>query len=59
VVDKEGLINYADFANNIDSVFGEAINPTAVIGNSKSTAVSSKHEFLIIRKKSLYVLLIH
>jgi hypothetical protein len=59
VVDKEGLINYADFANNIDSVFGEAINPTSVIGNSKSTAVSSKPEFFIIRKKSLYILLIH
>jgi hypothetical protein len=40
VPEKEGLVNYADFANYIDSVFGEQANPTEVIGMAKSTAVS-------------------
>jgi|LauGreDrversion4_2_1035121.scaffolds.fasta_scaffold64522_6 hypothetical protein len=38
--EKSGLVNYSTFSNYIDSVFGEAANPTDVIGNSKSSAVS-------------------
>ena len=37
--DKEDLINYSDFCDNIDSIFGEGTVPAHVIGNSKSTAV--------------------
>ena len=38
--DKEDLINYAQFCENIDRVFGEGVSPTEVIGGSKSTAVT-------------------
>ena len=38
--EKSGLVNYADFCNNIDKVFGEESNPAEVLGNNKSTAVS-------------------
>ena len=37
--EKEGLVNYADFADYIDSVFAEKANPTDVIGVARSTAV--------------------
>jgi hypothetical protein len=33
-----GLVNYADFCDNVDAVFTDAMNPVAVIENSKSTA---------------------
>lgn len=33
-----GLVSYADFANNVDSVFADTSNPTEVIENNKSTA---------------------
>jgi len=33
-----GLINYADFCKNIDTVFSDKGDPTAVIENSKSSA---------------------
>lgn len=33
-----GLVSYAEFANNVDVVFADTSNPTAVIENSKSTA---------------------
>lgn len=33
-----GLVNYAEFANNVDTVFDDTIDPVAVIENSKSTA---------------------
>jgi hypothetical protein len=46
--EKSGLVNYSSFCENIDSVFGEAANPTDVIGNSKSTAVSLTFHFKII-----------
>lgn len=39
VPEKEGLVNYADFADYIDSVFTEKANPTDVIGMARSTAV--------------------
>jgi hypothetical protein len=39
IQDKEDLINYAQFCENIDRVFGEGVSPTDVIGGSKSTAV--------------------
>jgi hypothetical protein len=39
VPEKEGLVNYADFADYIDSVFSEKANPTDVIGMARSTAV--------------------
>jgi hypothetical protein len=46
--EKSGLVNYSTFCDYIDSVFGEAANPTDVIGNSKSTAVSQIFHFKII-----------
>lgn len=33
-----GLVNYADFCNNVDQVFEDSCDPSAVIENSKSTA---------------------
>ena len=39
--EKVGLINYAEFCDNIDKVFGEVADPKEVIGKSKSTAVSN------------------
>ena len=36
----DGLINYSDFCDNIDQVFGEGYLASDIIGNSKSTAVS-------------------
>jgi hypothetical protein len=33
-----GLVNYAAFCANVDSVFSDTVNPVAVIENSKSTA---------------------
>lgn len=38
IQDKEDLINYAQFCENIDRIFGEGVSPTEVIGGSKSTA---------------------
>ena len=38
--DTSGLIDYASFCANIDSVFGEDINSHQIINNTKSTAVS-------------------
>lgn len=37
--DKTGLIDYATFCENIESVFGENADPKEVIGGSRSTAV--------------------
>lgn len=35
---QNGLVNYADFCNNVDVVFNDTVDPIAVIENSKSTA---------------------
>lgn len=35
---ESGLINYADFCNNIDTVFAAGSDPVAVIEGAKSTA---------------------
>ncbi len=43
--DKEDLINYFNFCDNIDRVFGEGVSPTEVIGGSKSSAVRKTQKF--------------
>jgi Ca2+-binding EF-hand superfamily protein len=35
---QNGLVNYADFCNNVDVVFNDSVDPVAVIESSKSTA---------------------
>ncbi len=39
---KDGtkLINYRDFINKLDTVFSDQVDPTAVIQNAKTSAVS-------------------
>lgn len=44
IEDKEDLINYAQFCENIDRIFGEGASPTEVIGGSKSTANFTSEE---------------
>jgi hypothetical protein len=39
-----GLINYADFCNNIDTVFAAGSDPDAVINNAKSSATFTDDE---------------
>jgi hypothetical protein len=43
-----GLISYADFCGNIDTVFSDTCNPIEVIENSKSTASFSDEERAIL-----------
>ena len=42
IQDKEDLISYSTFCDNIDKIFGEGVSATQVIGGSKSTAVRNK-----------------
>lgn len=39
---QPGLINYREFITKLDEVFSEAMNPTEVITNARTTAVSYK-----------------
>ena len=39
-----GLVNYADFCNNIDSVFLDTVDVRTVIDNSKSSATFTEAE---------------
>lgn len=39
---QPGLINYREFITKLDEVFSEAMNPTEVINNARTTAVSYK-----------------
>lgn len=39
-----GLINYAQFCDNVDFVFSDACEPMAVIDNSKSTSNFTEEE---------------
>jgi len=41
--DNTGLINYRDFVNKVDQVFTEVMNPSEVIQNARTTAVSYKN----------------
>lgn len=41
---QPGLINYRDFINKLDEVFSDQMNPTEVIANSRTSAVSYKNE---------------
>jgi len=41
---QPGLINYRDFINGLNEVFSDSMNPTEVIQNSRTTAVSYKFE---------------
>ena len=40
--EQPGLINYRSFINSLDQVFSESMNPTAVIEDAKTSAVSYK-----------------
>ena len=42
---QPGLINYRDFIVKLDEVFLEQMNPTEVIMNARTTAVSYKNGF--------------
>ena len=42
VNDHSGHVNYRDFVNKLDEVFLETMNPTEVIQNARTTAVSYK-----------------
>ena len=41
-----GHINYRDFVNKLDAVFLEGMNPTEVIQNARTSAVSYKNHQL-------------
>lgn len=40
---QPGLINYRDFINKLDEVFSDQMNPTEVIMNARTSAVSYKN----------------
>ena len=40
VKDGSGLVCYRDLVNNLDTVFTDAVNPTDVIQNARTSAVS-------------------
>ena len=40
--DGTGLINYRDFVNKLNTVFSDEVDPTAVIQNARTSAVSYK-----------------
>ena len=42
VNDHSGHVNYRNFVNRLDEVFLETMNPTEVIQNARTTAVSYK-----------------
>ena len=46
--DHTGLVNYAQFCNNVDYVFSDQCDPIAVIENSKSTANFNDEEKTIM-----------
>ncbi len=41
---SNGLINYSDFVDNIESVFHDGADPMAVINNAKSSASFADEE---------------
>ena len=41
--DGTGLVNYRDLVNNLDTVFAETTNPSEVIQNARTSAVSYKN----------------
>jgi hypothetical protein len=43
------MINYAAFINNINTVFTDSVNPSEVIQNVRSSAVSLSSYFYIFR----------
>jgi len=45
-VGNAGLINYRDFVNKLDTVFSDQVNPSTVIQNARTTAVSYKNHFV-------------
>lgn len=46
-----GLINYRDFVNNLDEVFLEQMNPSEVIQNARTSAVSYRFRFALTTSK--------
>ena len=40
VMDNSNHINYRSFVNELDTVFSEDVNPSSVIQNARTTAVS-------------------
>ena len=40
---QPGLINYREFINKLDEVFSDQMNPTEVIQNARTSAVSYKN----------------
>ena len=40
VMDNSNHINYRSFVNELDAVFGEDVNPSSVIQNARTSAVS-------------------
>jgi hypothetical protein len=45
---QNGLVNYAAFCKNIDSVFEPGADPVSCIDNAKSTANFSEEEMAIL-----------
>ena len=43
VTDGSGLVCYRDLVNNLDTVFSDAVNPSDVIQNARTSAVSYKN----------------
>lgn len=41
-----GLVCYRDFVNNLDTVFSDACNPSDVIQNARTSAVSYRNIIL-------------
>jgi len=51
VKDGTGLVKYRELVNSLDTVFSDACNPTDVIQNARTTAVSYKISHLITIQK--------
>ena len=45
---QPGLINYREFITKLDEVFSENMNPTEVISNARTTAVSYKNRQFVV-----------
>ena len=45
-VGNAGLINYRDFVDKLDTVFGDQVDTSSVIQNARTTAVSYKNHFV-------------
>lgn len=43
VKDGTGLVNYRELVNSLDTVFSDAVNPTEVIQNARTSAVSYRN----------------